>query len=304
MCWRARRSKIVSNRLSQNYNRRDILKFGGAAAVGAVLLTACGEKAPTSVGEDEATPSSSGGEIAKEIDRVVLIDGTEVDLDKVEMPDFYTDPEIEDHYRPWADPRQDLELTVEERADSVSIESDLLYGDSLDVLTDEELSTTIGHYLERIANAARDPEEYYKFKSSGTEASWEEYVKNNFIGPMVNGLFPVTYTQPELQGVKEGLVDYLADYADEYETALRRPNRRHSATVFISTTPTDISESVVPNERSLNMAIELRRPELIKDGGKGDKIVLGDMVVNIHGNPSGEYELGIQWLHLVDQPRN
>jgi hypothetical protein len=271
----------VSNRLSQNYNRRDILKFGGAAIVGGLALTACGESPSSNASDPEITPTPQK-DVAES--NVVNIRGVDVDIDQVEMPDLYID-------RPWADPEQLVSLTKEQRKKNASIEI------APDTQTNEGITLAISQTLERIANAGRVPGERLRAEELGL--SWEEYIREYYMDPMFDGLFSVKYSDPRFAGVDETLKDYFMEYVDEYEIALEDEEWRENVTLFIETDFIEQQDGLMPTERSLFIGIETRRPAVTSN--HQPVIYKGNMTVNVDEGTDGRYDIGIQHLFLERQ---
>lgn len=251
---------------------------GAGSAAGILKLTSSGDRVPL---KDKDTLGN----------RTVIVNGIEVDIDKVDTVDLYTNTEVPDLYRPWADPKIDLDLDIPGRTDAAGI----LVTPEVD--TNEGLTLAIGHTLERIANAARDPDEYHKYKTQQAYTSWQDYVRNNFIKPMIDGLFPVKYEDPRFAGVDEGLIDFFMEFVDDYEWALSDSKRwGDKATLFVSTEFSELQDGIL-SDQSLVADIKVKRLGIWE--GDSDIVYTGDMTVNVHGEEDGKYLLGIQQLHLL-----
>lgn len=283
----------MSNRLNQNYDRRDFIKLAGTAIIGGFALTACGKAPSSSVNGSEITPPPQ--EPTPE-GRVVLIDDIEVNVDQVEMPYLYED-------RPWADPENDVELTKEQRTENSAIEitdkNQVKEGMSDDELeaANEQITLEIGRMLERIANAGRSPGERAEAEELGL--SWEEYIREYYMDPMFDGLFSVKYEDPRFAGADEALKDFFMEFVDEYETALRHKEARSNVTMFISTEFIEQQDGLISTDRSLFIGIETTRPAMTRN--HEPVIYRGHITVNVDEGADGKYDIGIQAVTLDRQ---
>lgn len=271
----------------KKFSRRTIIGAGAAAAAmgvaGGIARFSAGNRSEN-IPPQEKPP----------MNRIVIIDGIEVDIDQVVMPDLYTntDPDKPELYRPWADPEQFDGMSIEERVESARMPI------TPETRTDEGVALMVGQIIDRIANSPKTPNRYLEAQELGYP--WEEYAKDQFISPMMDALFSVKYSDPRFAGVDETLKDFLMLYVDDYETALKNEDRRDGATLIVNTSLIESQRGIISTERSLAIGIETKKPAI--PGYMGEVVYKGHMTVNIDESADGDYyDLGIQQLVLDRQ---
>lgn len=212
------------------------------------------------------------------------------------LPDLYVN-------YPYADPDQLLDRSIEERQDlaGISLES---------AETHEDLAEAIGQRLSLIAAGGRDKEkksfneaQELGYISQGEDGSWtgdySEYLREYFVGPMLDGLFALENKPSVDYGVtKQGLEDFILSFAGDFYAvaAGNRPELAENAVLRIDSTLARILPATDYANNRMALDVTIERPIPVGVG----RTFSGEMIVDIEDDGVG-YILGIESMDIVEQ---
>jgi len=258
-------SRLTDNE-PQKTTRRNFLI--GAASLGAVVGGVLvfrqgvgGEKTKEANVSDDASSSntsSNSADVNISPNHSVSAVEAQSNIDQMVFTDFYSED------REWADPAQLVDLSREQLVEKPVMPI------TAENRTKEGFGKNFARTFEMIANAGMDKEDLYKARELGYPVGekdtngnfighYEDYVGENYIDPLLEGLFVKEYKGHDSTPPIKTLKEYILGFADDLEFAITDKSLLNSMTLgvelgYIETLPS--SEF----DRSLEINLVVTRP--------------------------------------------